>query len=363
MNLNKQDLKNSIAGWDFTSEEIAESLSNGHMLNPSIDLSNPCNLNCPYCYIEEKNSTRKVRKPDELSHEETLAVISDLNLCGAQTINIVGAGEPTIDPHFKEVIEFISELGMKTVLFTNGIQLVHESWLTGFLYSHNVSVVLKYNSDLEDVQDFVAGKCGYTKRRDQALEKLQAAGFAAHYPTRLGIDIIVFKGNVEEIPKIHERCRRENIFPIAGEYIPTGRTEAGEFQGEQALQGVTKDEKDRVVQLLQPISVSERQQLFGKLAEVDRRFGIERSEVCAYFGGGICTQIIGLYIDIQGDIWPCVARKKCVGDSFENGCLGNVRKGYKPSEIWKNDSYMKFIRRNFTGGCPYKTSLTISTKQ
>ncbi|MGD1091461.1 MAG: radical SAM protein [Bryobacteraceae bacterium] len=355
-----QDPRNSIVGWWFTASEIAEALSNGHMLNPSLDLSNPCNLNCPYCYIEEKDSTRKVRKPHELSHEETLAVIKDLQACGAKTINIVGAGEPTIDPHFKEVIEFIAQAGMKTVLFTNGIQLAHEPWLVGFLYRHNVSVVLKYNSDSEEIQDLVAGRSGYTKRRDQALEKLQAAGFAAHEPTRLGIDMIVFKGNVAEIPKIHERCRRENIFPIAAEYIPTGRTEAGQFRGERALLGLSEEQKNRVTRLLQPISAAERVELCAKLSEIDRAFGIERAHACAYFGGAICTQIIGLYIDIEGNIWPCVARKKWLGDTLSDGRLGNVRENDKPSVIWKNDPYMKLIRQNFTGGCPYKAPLVAS---
>ena len=81
-----QSSRNSIAGWFFSDEEITSALSNGHMLNPSIDLSNPCNLNCAYCFIEEKNSTRKIRKPNELTHEEVINVIDDLHSCGAKTI-------------------------------------------------------------------------------------------------------------------------------------------------------------------------------------------------------------------------------------------------------------------------------------
>ena len=41
--------------------------------------------------------------------------------------NIVGAGEPTIDPYFEDIIRFISGRGMTTVLFTNGIRLNHGS--------------------------------------------------------------------------------------------------------------------------------------------------------------------------------------------------------------------------------------------
>ena len=62
------------------------------MLSASVYLSNPCDLNCPYCYVEEKNSFRKARKPNELDLEETKRVINDLCSWGAKTINIVGAG-------------------------------------------------------------------------------------------------------------------------------------------------------------------------------------------------------------------------------------------------------------------------------
>jgi hypothetical protein len=55
-----------------------------------------------------------------------------------------------------------------------------------------------------------------------------------------------------------------------------------------------------------------------------------------------------------------VARKKWLGDTLSDGRLGNVRENDKPSVIWKNDPYMKLIRQNFTGGCPYKAPLVAS---
>jgi MoaA/NifB/PqqE/SkfB family radical SAM enzyme len=354
----EQSPKNSIAGWFFTPEEIASTLSNGHMLNPSIDLSNPCNLNCPYCYIEEKNSARKVRKPNELTHQEIVAVIDDLQSCGAKTINIVGAGEPTIDPHFEEVIEAINHRGLTTVLFTNGIRFYHQPDLVEFLYQHNVSVVLKYNSISAEVQDLVAGRNGYTEKRNAALDHLLDAGFTAYEPTRLGVDIMVFQGNIDEIPAIHRWCRTQNIFPIAGEFIPTGRTENGGFQGYSSLEGLSESQRDQVVKILQPISDDERRALINALSDIDTSFGIRRPGQYAYFGGGICTQILGLYIDIEGNVWPCVAKKKGFGAHAIAGLIGNVRNGDKPSALWRTDAYLKLLREKFTGGCPYKLPLT-----
>lgn len=354
----EQDPRNSIEGWFFTAEEIAFVLANGHMINPSIDLSNPCNLNCPYCYIEEKNSSRKVRKPNELTHQETVTLIQELRSCGAKTINLVGAGEPTIDPHFEETVELIDGLGMKTVLFTNGIRFCNDSNLLKFVCGKKISVVLKYNAISNEVQDLVAGRKGYAQKRDRALELFQDGGLNSHYPTRLGLDTIVFQGNLAEMPEIHRMCRRENIFPIAGEYIPTGRTENGKFQGFNALRGFTDVEKESVSDLLQPITSDQRLELFRKLAEIDLRFEIRRNGACAYYGGGICTQILGLYIDIQGNVWPCVARSQRTSNGMEGGLLGNIRNGESPAEIWKQHPYIRAIRQHFNGGCPYKQGLS-----
>jgi len=348
---------NAIAGWDFTRTKICAALQQGSMLNPSIDLSNACNLNCPYCFIEEKNSARKIRKPNELTLDETLFVIDDLASAGAETINIVGAGEPTIDPHLRAVIEHISGLGLTTVIFTNGIALASSPELVDFLYMHRVSVVLKWNSFRAEVQDLVAGRTGYTAKRDQAFELLLDRGFAACLPTRLGIDTIVFHGNITEVSTIHDWARRNNIFPIAADYIPTGRTEDGTFQGFAAVQFLDPPDQSRVAQLLAPPGPQERAQLDHELRVIDQRYAVARPPHYAYYGGGICTQILGLYVDINGSIWPCVARKMVWQGKISDSPLGNVRRGDLPSAVWRNHAYMHHIRRSFDGGCPYKSPL------
>lgn len=351
-----QDPANSMAGWYFSPETIEDSLVHRQMLNASIDLTNACNLNCPYCYIEEKNSRRKTRKATELCHQETIDVIADLLACGARTINIVGAGEPTIDAHFEETIEYISCHGMVPVVFTNGILLARDDRLLSFLYRHHATVVLKYDSISRSLQDLVAGRSGYADKRDLALERLIDAGFCAEIPTRLGIDTVVFKGNIGEVAGIHRWARERNIFPIAAEFIPTGRTAGGSFCGFGALETFPDEVRQTVLQVLQPVSRSDRTSTVSKLVSLDAMLGVGRAESFAYYGGGSCTQQLGLYIDIEGRIWPCVARKQVVNGTLLEQPLGNVRDGDRPSNVWKTHSYLAEVRTSFTGGCPYKTS-------
>ncbi|MBP9189017.1 MAG: radical SAM protein [Chitinophagales bacterium] len=350
------DIKNSIKGWYFLSNEIEYSLEHGEMLNPSIDFTNACNLNCPYCYIEEKNSIRKKRKSNEISLLQTLKTIDQLANCKSKAINIVGAGEPTVDENFEEIIKYIFKKGLTTVLFTNGILLSNNPRLVKFLHEHDVSVILKYNSSNNEIQDLVAGKKGYSEKRDKALDLLLKNKFNLEYPTRIGIDIMSFRGNIKEIPNIHRWCRENNIYPLAGDYIPTGRTDNGLFQGDKTKNNFNTEDSSKIIKLLQPISSEDRLWLLNELSSIDNLFGIKREGCFAYFGGSNCTQILGLYIDIEGNIWPCIARKKNINGQLLNGLLGNI-KNDNLEEIWSKNIYLKEIRGKFDGGCPYKPKL------
>jgi len=353
----KNDPKNSFRGWYSTEEEIRLAIENKKILNPMLDLTNACNLNCPYCYIEEKNSTRKKRLPHELTLEETLQVIDVFHFLGAKTVDLVGAGEPTIDPHFKDIVTHIHALGMTTSLFTNGIKISKEPEFIDFLFHHDVTVIFKVNSFNPEVQDIVAGKKGYTADMISAFDMLVERGFNQQIPTRLSVNTIAFKGNFIELPLIHRKCREYNIHPITGDFIPTGRTEDGQFVAQKSLMSLSPEKQEYAKELLQPLSPEERVWLRRELQKIDHEFGIIHSGCPAYYGGSICTQQIGLYVDIQGNVWPCVARGIIHGGKMQNGLLGNIRNGDSLKAIWYTHPYMIQIRKNFDGSCPYKAQL------
>ena len=343
-----------LAGWDFDSNLIVQALKTLRMPNPSLDLSNACNLNCPYCFIEEKNSERKARRPYELSIDETFAILEDFVAAGALTVNLVGAGEPTVDPHFEAIISRIAELGLTTVLFSNGIAIAEKPLLADFLFQHRVTIVLKFNSFDATVQDLVAGRTSYTVLRDKALVSLQKCGFAKSSPTRLGLDTVAVQGNLHELPQLQKFCRENNLFPIIADYIPAGRTDAGVFQGHAAISAAKSGQETMVAELLQPLQPQQRITLRNSLKNVDKSFGIVSQGQCAYFSGAACTQTLGVYVDILGNIWPCVAKQQL---GIGRIPLGSIRSGDKPSAIWKQHPTLTRIRDGFSGNCPYKTAL------
>lgn len=352
----KGEVRMTMAGWEFSEVSVREAVCGERLLNPSLDLGNPCNLNCPYCFIEEKFSGRKVRKDGELTFNEIRGVLEDLIDGGAETINLVGAGEPTIDPQFREVVEFVRSKGVRTVLFTNGVRLSQDRDLVHFLAGSEVTVVLKYNSMCARVQDAVVGQKGYTKSRDLALRFLEEEGFNRGLPTRLAFDTLVFKGNVLELPFLYAWCQSKNIEALMAEFIPTGRTANGSVVGAAALESVEQDLRQIAEEALQPITQTEREWLLSTLEPIGGGAGVVGATESAYYGGGQCTQSLGVYVDILGRVWPCVARSSPGRGAVP---LGSIRAGDKASDIWKRSPVMKRVRAGFDGGCQYKAPLVV----
>jgi MoaA/NifB/PqqE/SkfB family radical SAM enzyme len=110
-------------------------------LCPSIELSNVCNLNCPYCYVETTDSPTKQRYPDQLTLAELERVVKSLAEAGARTINITGAGEPTMDPVFERVVRLIASLGIRPLVATNGIKLGTSTEMVRLFVETRASVV------------------------------------------------------------------------------------------------------------------------------------------------------------------------------------------------------------------------------
>lgn len=337
----------TLDAWTFSPREIDEARAGIRLLNPSLDLSNACNLNCTYCFAETDPNSRKRRRPSELSVMETLHLIDDFASAGARTVNLVGAGEPTLDPVFREVISRIHGHGMRTLLFTNGIAFDRVPGMIQWILERQVSVALKLNSHNAEVQDRLAGHDGYARIRDRALDLLLSAGFASGSPSRLALDVLVMREVLPELPELLAKCRRLNIYPIFAEYIPTGRTDGGVVplgkHGAPFQLGHSRP------------SLHERQVLAAQLAKIDREYGVAQGEAeAAYFGGAPCTQVLGVYVDIQGLIWPCVAKQQKVAGGVQRQPLGSVRAGNSPSEVWRSSSYLRELRTSWSGRCPYK---------
>ncbi|MFQ5474370.1 MAG: radical SAM/SPASM domain-containing protein [Candidatus Nanoarchaeia archaeon] len=308
-----------LRGWDFSEEEIQKAKEDNLMLMLDAETSNVCNLNCPYCYRDEY-SKKHVVLNNELSIEQRKKLIDEAKQLGCKTIKIVGAGEPLIDSLFFEQIEYISKSGIIPLIFTNGIALTEEK--AKKLYDLNCSIVLKFNSLKNNIQDKLVGRKNYTKFRDKTLEILMKVGFNKSCPTRLGFDSVIVKQNKNEILDIFRFCRKNNIFPMFKTFIPTGG----------ALQYKNWE-----------ISKNEAISIFKEAQKIDEKeFNIKHKGQLPYIGGFPCTQWhYALFVDILGNVYACPGSRVLLGNIKEDSLI----------DIWNTHKAKEFRTKKYVS-CP-----------
>lgn len=322
----------SMRGWDFTRAELARAVNEHRMLNPAFELgTNICPWNCSFCFTEDPQNIAggKRRLPNEMSAAERLRLIDAAADLGARTINVVGAGEPTIDPDFWDFIERMAERRITPVIFTEGALRLTRRPFVRRLYELGATVVLKVNSLWDEAyqNSVVRGLSrerspladGYTRRRNRALELLLEEGFADSEPTRLAFDTIICKQNAHSILDLHLYARRHNIFVLFVGYIPSGRSTEG---------------------LHDALTRAEQFECFEELARADReQFGIEHRAVFPYAGGVPCSMRgTGIFVKITGQVFDCPGELIPLGDL----------KRERLSEAWER---ARPVTQSFDGGC------------
>ena len=318
-----------MRGWDFTRIQLASAAAEGRMLNVAFELgSNVCSLNCPGCFTEDaSNHDHKKPQPNEMSIWARFRLINAAAALGAKTINFVGAGEPTMDPNFHDLVERIVSEGMTPVIYTEGSRLDSARYVND-LKALGATVVIKVHSLVDrEYQNAAVGMADrfllgrdYFDWRNLAIQNLLAAGFADCHPTRLAFDIIAGRGNLRELTQLQRSCRARNIMPIIITPIPIGR---GAIATPDSL------------------TVEQITALTTELSRIDREeFGIEHRSIFPYGGGVPCTiRGFGVYVKIDGQVTVCPG---------DDEVIGNVTT--EPlSDIWT-----RVMARNeaFTGRCP-----------
>ncbi len=318
--MNMEKPKPSIVeGWNHSMQEYITAHKKGELLKLVTHTSNVCNLSCPGCFVnrpgDDVSEKRKARGKDEMSFETQIQLLEEAKRMGVKTVDIVGAGEPTLDPHFSDLIDKIEELGMQAVVFTHGATRFFQRENLAKYKDKPISFFIKlWSLNPEKMNHYVRGSLqNYAQLRDEAIENLRELGFMdgenieidgiQKTTTRVGADILVMQSNLEEIPDIFRFCRRNNIMPEIKTYIPQGPTKLDHESG--TFEGLSEEEQKQLV--ADKVKPDEFAQLRKRIETIDKEeFGNNPMGVI-YPQGGFCTQSAGaLYITINGDILSCV---------------------------------------------------------
>lgn len=270
-----------LEGYYYSFREAVDARDSGKILSMRIETSRACNLRCKYCC----NKSGKPLK-NELKYEKIVNIIHQAKQLGAKSIVVIGGGEPTIYPKFKELILQINSLNMTPVVFTNAQTMTKD--LAKFLFENNASIIIKLDSLNQKIQDEMVGVPGAYNKIQAGLKNLLTSGYKSlldHGRYKLGASFVVNKMNLKDIPNIWRFCRDNKIIPNLEMMIPNG---------------LAKDE-DRLM-----LNKKEWKNLKLKLLEIDRReFNYDWFLYAPLAGMGCFQVMYNLYISVDGNARPC----------------------------------------------------------
>ncbi|MHB8895324.1 MAG: radical SAM protein, partial [Candidatus Geothermincolia bacterium] len=184
-----------LAGYTYAPEEAIKARDGGRLLAIRLETNRSCNLRCRYCYAGSGDEVDGAMCLGKL-----LDVVEQAASMGARSVVVIGGGEPTIYPWFRELIDHVHGLGVVPVIFTNLTTMTRD--LAEFLFARNATVMGKMDSMREEIQDFLVGIPGAHRRIQRGLFTLFAAGFNRprdRGSLRLGISCVTNKLNLDEL--------------------------------------------------------------------------------------------------------------------------------------------------------------------
>ncbi len=129
-----------------------------------------CNFRCRHCYLSAPGA-----KFGELSHDEIMNIIPQLEACGIRQLHITG-GEPLVRSDFWEIIDSIIEHGIRiTQIYSNGA-LVNEKFIDG-LKSRKLYPAIYISYDGVGWHDWLRGIKGAEGMAERAIKLCTDNGF------------------------------------------------------------------------------------------------------------------------------------------------------------------------------------------
>jgi len=206
-----------LDGLNFTEEEVATAVQDNKMLNLTLYISAICNVKCPSCFIS--NVDDDFPELNVSNYDDILNQASELEI---KSIKISGAGEPLILKDTLHIVEKCSSFGIIPIVYTNGTTLGDHQLcktiyncdsyeLIDILKRNKVSLVYKFNSGTDKIQDFMLGKESYSSKTYRGIFNLFYKGYNLN--NKLAFQSIITPYNYAEAENLYRFCRNNNVVP------------------------------------------------------------------------------------------------------------------------------------------------------
>jgi len=305
-----------LFGLNYTDIDIKRCIEQNEILRLSLELTSKCNLACNYCFKEVEKKERKTLLLTD--YKDIILQGKDL---GCKTVVFPGDGEPTLDENFEELISFNDQNDLNTVVFTNGIRLVHNENLLNYIGSKNTSLILKLNSLDEELHNSIVKYDHYHIIKEllnhNTINRMKSEN-------KIGLHSIISNINKNEIIDLWQFCRDQNIIPLFEVFAPILSVEDNNYH------------------TLDKIEIKE---IFSDLLNIDRKIYGFNWRPKSPFPAGSCDKFYtNIYVNNRGDINPCIG--------IPDITFGNAKKNLL-KEIMIDSKFQKLrnIKSKLEGKC------------
>jgi MoaA/NifB/PqqE/SkfB family radical SAM enzyme len=261
-----------------------------------IHLTPLCNFKCFGCFTHAR-----LLKRNRLTFSTIKRIVDFVKDRGGKTITFAGAGEPTLDPEFDIIVDYIVKNDLQTVLFTNLSTLKSKKQAKQYLLNGPVVGKLftlhgnKYNKITNNPEAY--------NKAINGLELLLEAKKdieKGNKKVTLAIDSFISKKNYMDLPELLRFCRRNKIIPFFEAFIELGQNE----------------------RINKRMALTERAlaSLFKKLQEIDKEeFHINTPIYpwSRHYGQERCRKTTHMFcVKEDGNVYMCVCTLRKVGNIY-----------------------------------------------
>ena len=124
-----------------------------------LEITGKCQLGCEHCYAD--SGPKGSHGTMTLEHWQT--VIGDARELGVGMVQFIG-GEPTLHPHFADLVEHALGKGLKVEVFSNLVRVTDRLW--DVFSKPGVSLATSYYSNEYTEHESITGRRGYATERN-----------------------------------------------------------------------------------------------------------------------------------------------------------------------------------------------------
>ncbi len=305
------------------------------------NLTRRCNLACQHCYMDAEKEAS-----EELSLEEGIHLVDDLAALKIPILIFTG-GEPLLSRNFFAYAFHAREIGLRTVISTNGTLITPE--VARLMAEAKIRYVgVSMDSITPQRHDSFRGVAGAWDRALQGMRNARDAGL------KTGLRITLTRDNWQDVPALLNLALDEGIPRFCLYHlVPTGRG-AGIAERDvtpeqrrsviRLLAEAAVELKDRNIEILTTDSPMDGAYLLELLKGDPRQEQVRKLLTNA---GGCSTGVKVANINHKGDVHPCHFMPHVV--------VGNVReRSFR--DIWIDNPSpellaLREIKSNLKGAC------------